>query len=162
MHIDLAKIIKCDGADRSFEYELNLNDFDLADSSRLDGSVFVTGSIRNISGSLFLSLSAKAILQTNCDRCLESFICPVSFADEYEVSMEETDDFNVVVPVNGIIDLDQVVTENLFLSVPMKKLCKDDCKGLCPTCGANLNKVTCSCTKEEIDPRLEALKDLLK
>ena len=57
-------------------------------------------------------------------------------------------------------NLDPLVTEDIFLSLPTKILCSEDCKGLCPKCGVNLNLGKCSC-KKEIDPRLAALKELL-
>ncbi|MGB9809870.1 MAG: YceD family protein, partial [Caldanaerobacter sp.] len=50
----------------------------------------------------------------------------------------------------------------VILSLPMKFLCKEDCKGLCPICGTNLNYGSCSCKREDIDPRLEVLSKLLQ
>jgi len=52
--------------------------------------------------------------------------------------------------------------ESLQIALPMKPLCKDDCKGLCPNCGTNLNKATCDCTTHWEDPRLAALRALKK
>ncbi|NIV30868.1 MAG: DUF177 domain-containing protein, partial [Anaerolineae bacterium] len=51
--------------------------------------------------------------------------------------------------------------EQAWLAIPMKPLCRADCKGLCPQCGATLNLESCACETERIDPRLELLKDLL-
>jgi uncharacterized protein len=56
--------------------------------------------------------------------------------------------------------LDEIVTEDVFLNLPAKFLCSDDCKGMCFKCGKDLNSGSCSCEKD-IDPRLEALKQLL-
>lgn len=58
------------------------------------------------------------------------------------------------------IDLVQMIREQMFLAIPMKPLHRDDCKGLCPSCGANLNETTCACRDEWIDPRLAPLRDL--
>ena len=58
------------------------------------------------------------------------------------------------------IDLVQMIREQMFLAMPMKPLHSDDCKGLCPSCGANLNETTCGCRNEWIDPRLAPLRDL--
>ncbi len=63
---------------------------------------------------------------------------------------------------NDEIDLRQLMEEQFYLSLPMKPLCKDDCKGLCANCGTNLNKATCDCNTQWEDPRLAALRDLKK
>ena len=59
------------------------------------------------------------------------------------------------------LDLDELATADILLELPSKHLCKPDCKGLCPDCGADLNETACDCGKHRIDPRLEALKDLM-
>ena len=56
------------------------------------------------------------------------------------------------------IDLNEVVREQLYLALPMKPLCREDCKGLCPVCGVNRNRETCACQQEWVDPRMAALK----
>ena len=56
------------------------------------------------------------------------------------------------------IDLREVVREQLYLAMPMKPLCREDCKGLCPVCGVNRNRETCTCQQEWVDPRMAALK----
>jgi len=58
------------------------------------------------------------------------------------------------------IDTTNDVREFALLSVPMKKLCKENCKGLCPKCGSDLNKEKCKCITEEIDPRWKPLMNL--
>ena len=57
------------------------------------------------------------------------------------------------------IDLGDVVREQLYLALPMKPLCQEDCKGLCPLCGVNRNRETCTCQQEWVDPRMAALKE---
>ncbi len=101
-----------------------------------------------------------------CDRCLENFNqnLKCSFRLYYLKSVEEkADESNYrFLPGNAHeIDLTEDVKENLLLAVPMKKLCKESCKGLCTNCGANLNKKKCSCKQEKIDPRWEKLSRIL-
>ena len=60
------------------------------------------------------------------------------------------------------IDLNELLREQFYLALPMKPLCRDDCKGLCPQCGTNWNTGTCTCTTEWEDPRLAALKGLMR
>ena len=63
-------------------------------------------------------------------------------------------------PTLAVIDLGEDVRQTLILAVPLKLLCRPECKGLCPQCGTNLNNETCSCTTVEADPRWDALRAL--
>ena len=68
-----------------------------------------------------------------------------------------------VYEVNGdSFELDEIIREQLILNMDMTVLCREDCKGLCPKCGRNLNEGDCGCDRTEIDPRLAKLKQLLK
>jgi len=110
-------------------------------------------------------------LEMPCSRCLEPFRWPVDAAfdlrylpksenaGEGEKEIEE-DDVSTAFYENDTIDLGQLMREQLFLSAPMKPLCRDDCQGLCPVCGTNLNRGTCTCTRNWEDPRFAALKAL--
>jgi uncharacterized protein len=115
--------------------------------------------------------SVQTTLELPCSRCLEPFIWPLdsSFdlryqpharnAGEGEREIEE-DDLTTAFYENDTIDLSQLMREQFYLALPMKPLCRDDCKGLCPTCGTNWNKGPCQCTNTWEDPRLAALKTL--
>jgi len=61
----------------------------------------------------------------------------------------------------GTIDLNVLVNDLVLLSIPIKHLCREDCRGLCQVCGANLNREKCDCVRESVDPRLEVLRTLL-
>jgi uncharacterized protein len=114
---------------------------------------------------------AGASLELSCSRCLEPFTIPVETSfdlryqphatntgeDEREI---EEDDLSTAFYENDAIDLGQLVREQLFLALPMKPLCRDDCLGLCAECGTNLNRDTCGCKHEWDDPRLAVLKTL--
>lgn len=60
------------------------------------------------------------------------------------------------------VDLREIAREQILLNLPLKPVCRSDCKGLCPTCGVNRNRIECSCRPDEIDPRLEPLLALKK
>ena len=60
------------------------------------------------------------------------------------------------------IDLAPVVRDVVIAALPIRNLCRPDCKGLCPKCGADLNQADCGCDREVVDPRLAALKDWMK
>jgi uncharacterized protein len=110
-------------------------------------------------------------LELPCSRCLEPFIWPIdaSFDLRYQPHTHNTgegereieeDDLTTAFYENETIDLGQLMREQFYLTLPMKPLCADDCRGLCVHCGANLNKDTCGCTREWEDPRLAVLKTL--
>ena len=110
-------------------------------------------------------------LELPCSRCLEPFVLPVATdfdlryvpraenTGEGEEEVEE-DDLSTAFYDNDEIDLRHLVMEQFQLVLPMKPLCKEDCKGLCPTCGTNLNTGTCDCHAQWSDPRFDALKQL--
>jgi uncharacterized protein len=110
-------------------------------------------------------------LELNCSRCLEAFTIPVDtrldllFLPEVEqivqpdVEMTEGD-IGVSYYRNDVIDLGDVMREQFYLALPMKPLCREDCAGLCPTCGVNRNRDTCECQQTWVDPRLEPLRRL--
>jgi uncharacterized protein len=77
--------------------------------------------------------------------------------DDQEVA---EDDLGVSFYKDDAIDLRQVIREQFYLSLPMKPLCRDDCKGLCPVCGINRNREVCSCESAWVDPRFDALRKL--
>jgi uncharacterized protein len=111
-------------------------------------------------------------LELTCSRCLEPFRLPVrsafdirylpqsenAGADEQEV---EEDDLSDAFYRDEQIDLRQLIEEQFYLALPMKPLHSEDCKGLCPNCGTNLNERTCNCEVRWEDPRLAGLKALM-
>jgi uncharacterized protein len=113
----------------------------------------------------------KTTLELKCSRCLEPFTVPVDQefdlryqphtvnAGEGEREIEE-DDLTTAFYENDEIDLGAMMHEQFVLSLPMKPLCSEGCKGLCPVCGANLNTTTCDCKPVWEDPRLAVLKKL--
>ncbi|MFN7914638.1 MAG: DUF177 domain-containing protein [Vicinamibacterales bacterium] len=115
----------------------------------------------------------KTTLEMPCSRCLEPFRIDVDapFDLRYQPHAEqhgggerevEADDMDTAFYENDEIDLGQLMQEQFYLALPMKPLCQEDCKGLCPQCGTNLNRATCDCNTQWEDPRLAALKDLKK
>ncbi len=83
-----------------------------------------------------------------------------SAADE-NVELQK-DDLIRSVYEGDAVDLDELVREQILLALPTRTLCREECKGLCPECGANLNAGECDCAQKEIDPRWAALADLKK
>ena len=113
----------------------------------------------------------RASLELSCSRCAESFVLPVeaSFDLRYqptelnsgEGEQEiEDEDLSTAFYEDDTIDLAQLVREQLYLSLPMKPLCEESCRGLCSQCGINLNRAECHCEREWTDPRLAVLSAL--
>ena len=125
--------------------------------------VKVKGTIENRAGIVSLEAEAKLVYHAFCDRCAKEA------EREYTVSMEhilvpslsdEADADEYLVLEDQQLDLEQLALEDIYLFLPSKFLCVDDCKGICPQCGTNLNEDSCRC-KKEVDPRLEALLSML-
>jgi uncharacterized protein len=112
-------------------------------------------------------------IELTCSRCLEDFSMPVDEAFDVlylphapagpgEERMVEDDDLSTAFYEDNVIDLGQLMQEQCYLAVPMKPLCKDDCRGLCPVCGTNFNTGSCECRPTWVDPRLTVLEQLRK
>lgn len=134
------------------------------DDFRLLGPVKVYGVIRNFGGTIEFEAEGLAKLCMVCDRCAEEYEQTVGF--DIAESFKETDKFesgddedsSEIIPFSGdTIDLDDYVYSALVVSLPTKHLCRDDCKGLCPLCGANLNDGPCGCDATDTDPRFDIL-----
>ncbi len=102
----------------------------------------------------------KARLTLCCSRCLKRYGFDFEAAFTEEISSREMRDDPVF--VGDSLDLSQLVRERLLVSLPQKFICREDCAGLCPRCGQDLNEKVCRCEGEELDPRLEVLKELLE
>lgn len=113
-----------------------------------------------------VSLSAEAVVCYHgfCDRCAREaervYRVPVNHILVEELQQEDDEDEFILVE-DRRLDLERLTLEDIYLFLPAKFLCVDDCKGVCPQCGTNLNEASCNC-KKEIDPRLEALLSFLE
>lgn len=119
---------------------------------------------------LLVYISVDAPVEAECARCLTTVSLEISgelgylyYSHGAEVS-DETDEFGDYMPVEvnffgRTVDVMPQIEESIYTLLPTKVLCRDDCKGLCPVCGKNLNEGSCSCINENTDPRLEALRN---
>jgi len=124
-----------------------------------------SGELENIGGVLELSGQVSGTFTVPCARCMKitKQQYSISVNETYAHENAEVTDRDEVIPFSGTeIELDDAIWPTIFSELSSKYLCKPDCKGLCPKCGADLNEVACSCTDDEIDPRLAGLADLLK
>lgn len=151
--IRLKKILE--DKDRSIIIDETLDGFDYND---------FTFSPIKITGNVLIDLDMlKLIADVNysyggqCDRCLDDVKKEEEFTlvKQYDIKEIESSD-------KEGIDLEETVKEQILLNMPSKVLCKDDCLGLCPECGINLNKESCNCKDNQINPKFAALEKLLK
>lgn len=165
MRLDLRDIIHIPGAVKDFSGELDLSLVELFGEKPFDRPVSISGTVRNMAGALELSGLAQSVLDTRCDRCLKDIAVELSvpvvtlLAEELS-NADDPDSDDIVLLDNGQVDLDEIFTTACILALDSKHLCKEDCRGLCPTCGKDLNEGPCSCGKE-LDPRLAVLAKLL-
>ena len=132
----------------------------------LPAGVIFKGTVEKANGLLIVQGQATGKAELLCSRCLNTFLWDFdvdvfeSFSnlpDVVEADIEE----NINLFCGDEIDIAPYILRQIFLELPMKAVCKEDCKGLCPYCGTNLNIKQCNCMAEDIDPRLEKLKTLL-
>ena len=162
MIIELESVFNTDGLKIPFDYELSLSGIIVSGVVPVTEPVKVSGYVENKVGIVNLKASAALKYEAPCDRCAENVISHFSFPVEHTlvVALESGDNDDFLEVPNMRLNLDELVEEDVNLALPTKYLCNDDCKGLCPICGKNLNKTKCDC-KAPIDPRMEALLQLL-
>ena len=111
---------------------------------------------------ILIEASIKTKLKLNCSRCLDTFIYPIDIdIEERFTNNKELQDEEGIIFVEGdTLDLSLIVENSIISTLPIKRLCAEDCKGLCSNCGANLNVDKCSCNNYDVDIRLAKLKEL--
>ena len=145
----------------SLSFELEPFEFE-GEEIRAIENVIVEGLGISEKDVILIEASVKTKLKLNCSRCLDTFIYPIDIDIEERFTSNETlEDEEVVLVNSDTIDITEIVEKAIISTLPIKRLCKEDCKGLCQSCGANLNKEECSCNNEDIDLRLADLKALL-
>jgi uncharacterized protein len=125
----------------------------------------LTGSfqaIRNSKG-IYITGALNTNAETDCARCLTPVLLPIKIEldDLFYYPPQTAPAGEPVVGEDGFIDLAPLVRQLSLLEIPMQQFCREDCKGLCPSCGQNLNDAACRCQFDDIDPRLSVLRDLL-
>ncbi len=134
--------------------------------SRFTKEVLVESTLQKTSRQLYVRAEFKTGGVFVCDRCLEEFEREISsgfgivYVTESDGAESDSEDVQVITPDTNTIDLGEEVRQYAVLSLPPKMLCRDDCAGLCPRCGTNLNRATCDCGKEEVDSPWSGLQKL--
>ncbi|MFW5719207.1 MAG: YceD family protein [Halanaerobium sp.] len=152
MYINLSDLKEIGGR-KQVSLEFEFHDLEFANREiEIKDPILLELEIFNTRESFVVEGKLRTELILSCSRCLQKYSSPVELDISEDVLKSEMED-------EEELYLDDIVKENIILSLPMKPLCSDDCKGICPQCGKNLNEGECDCEVETLDPRLAKLKD---
>ena len=164
MKLDLKPLAQQPGAVLPFALQVDLSDLEWYGARPAAQPVRVEGQVQNRAGALELKARLDTVLSLACDRCAKPFEREKTVEYEtllaFELANGESDDI-ILLDEDGELELDGLMREVFLLEMDTKNLCSEDCKGLCPGCGVDLNVEPCRC-KKEIDPRLAVLAQLLE
>jgi uncharacterized protein len=153
-----------------FEQTYAPDDLSLEDEyARLATNARVVGRASRQRDAISVEGTIDTAVETVCDRCLAPVTLPVNVAFKAELGLADAAgeaaelqdaDMDFSTYEGDAIRLDEIAREQILLALPTRQLCAADCKGLCPTCGANRNAETCGCEQRETDPRWSALAEM--
>jgi uncharacterized protein len=161
-----------EGTEGRFAHAYGAGELDLEDERvRLHGALEISGRLVRDGNKVLLKGSLSAIAQVDCDRCLRAVEVPVETdldlryvtVQHYEslpAAALEDEDLALSIFDGEGIDIDEVMREQVLLAVPLRTVCREDCQGFCPVCGADRNLKDCGCRTAETDTRWAALKEL--
>lgn len=166
MYIDLTKLF---GSHTDFDETLQI-DLD-EESVRLVDAVRIWGNLHKGIAQVDIDGKVSANIEIECSRCLSPIkstlevAFKVAYVEEDNYTKEKDselhgEDLDVAIYDGEKIDLTELAREQILLNLPTQTFCREDCQGLCPKCGANLNQKQCDCETKEIDPRWQSLRGL--
>ena len=163
MLLDVKPILRDPSTRLPFCFSMDLSDLEFSGRYPVSREVTVEGEAYSSADVLHLDLTARTTLDAVCDRCGKAFSqdkeVPYSCMLAQELQDEDNDE--IVLLEQDKVDVGELARTAFILGMDTKTLCSEDCKGLCPRCGADLNLGPCSCKKEQ-DPRLAVLAKLLE
>lgn len=158
---------------KPFAHTYRPEEVELGDEvTRLVSDATVAGSATRKGEQIRLRGTIRTEVELLCDRCAAPRKAPLAvefdtsfIPQEVEVGKQENvellpEDLGLSAYEGDAVDLDELVREQILLALPLRHLCREECKGLCQKCAANLNDKNCSCEQGEVDPRWAALADL--
>ncbi len=137
--LDINDFSRSEGESLPFDEQI-----DLSATEPCFTEVRVVGKLRNVVGVMTFRATVSGTCIAPCDRCLEDAVLPLQAELKTVLTLESSDDESVAVE-HGKIDLEKTAYDALVLALPTKILCMEECLGLCPSCGKNLNDGDCGC-----------------
>ena len=151
------------------EYHFSTAPADIGLDAQFSKPVEIDARLDKAARQIYLKVDIRTVGMFGCDRCLDEFERSLATGytmfylyDETESGRFPDDEVQIITPDTVTIDLREDVRQVLLLAVPLKLLCKEECKGLCPRCGTNWNHASCDCTQDMIDSRWSGLQNLSK
>ncbi|RDY28693.1 DUF177 domain-containing protein [Romboutsia weinsteinii] len=174
MKISLDKLNRreIDKLDLNFSQKIDTINY-CEENYKLISPLNLNGKISNTNKGLYLNADVDFTILDHCARCLENVEVSIEYSiqgflvKEEDFDEDSFEDYDAFIYDNQEINLVKVIEQTIGFNMPLSILCKEECKGLCQDCGANLNKEECSCSEiandeEIIDPRFAKLKDIFK
>ena len=152
MRLDIGRVVSSENYVLNFDLSADFSEYDVADGQKpFTSPVKITGTVKNKFSGIELDAKISTSCTALCDRCLTPVEFELSTSLYAFIGDGETtsEDELITLKADRFIELDDAVFETLILAYPQKILCMEDCKGLCPECGANLNNATCECLISE-------------
>lgn len=173
MKISLDKIIRRETDNLHLNFCEKIDSINYCDNTyKLTSPINLDGKISKTNKGLFLDCIVEFCIEDNCARCLKEVEVKLSypiqgFLIKEEVNEDEVEEFDAYIYMNDEVDFMDIIEQTLDFNLPQKVLCSEECKGLCLTCGTNLNEGACSCNEiandeDIIDPRFAKLKEMFK
>lgn len=167
MLINLSELFTCEGKRKVYTAEVSIPSVTFSGDTYkvLEAKPFELEIISKGGRKFSMAGGLPVTVETPCARCLEpvSFTCELNFDRDFELAKEgEQEEGSDEEPyLSGYsLDVDQLVCNELLLSLPMRVLCREDCKGICNRCGTNLNFQTCTCDTRSLDPRMSVIQEI--
>lgn len=152
------------------EYHFSFDPQDIGLENNFTRPVVINAVIDKTPRQIYLKSEVVTSGSFQCDRCLEEFDqdvltrCNMFYIyDELETGKYSEDEVKIISPDTVAIDFADDVRQMILLAIPLKLLCREECKGLCPRCGTNWNRAACDCEQNtQTDPRWQGLQRLMK
>ena len=159
MEIPISDILSGKGRTKNIDYTFEMDPFEFeGDIIKSVSFCKVQGNICSRDNVLLLNINIKVNLEMNCSRCLDSFIYPIDIDIEEKFINDSTLDDEAIILTDDVLNINEIVEKSIISTLPIKRVCKTDCKGLCQSCGCNLNYDSCTCDKDDVDVRFEVLR----
>lgn len=167
MQINVSEILSTSGKTQTFQVEAGFTTVPYSGNEYpVEKKETFALTVENIGKKkIHVTGETKINLLIPCDRCLSdvSVEFPIKIDLTIDRNTEDDDEkeWNELILLEGsMLEIDMLVYDEIATHFPMKVLCKEDCKGICPVCGCNQNETTCDCDQSVPDPRMSAIRDI--
>ncbi len=165
MFVKLGGAVNVLGGREEFRFQTTAEALDaMPENATLEGEIFVSGFLMNTGQTLRVEGTVRVLRSFVCDRCLGRFSSPQEYSFAEDLARQSDDEAladGAIGVVEDAVDVGPLVRDTILTAQPLRNLCRPDCRGLCPRCGADLNQGDCGCDRRSIDPRMADLQKLL-